>query len=75
MGRPAAQRRALQAPDPCPGAADIAASLVQQYDLDETFYVFDLGRVARLHQAWTACLPRVTPFYAGAPAAASPGCP
>lgn len=49
-----------------PGAAEVAAGVIAQHRLDDTFYVFDLSRVLRLHQAWTQLLPRVTPFYAGA---------
>ena len=32
--------------------------------LEETFYVIDLGMVARLHACFARALPRVTPFYA-----------
>eukprot|EP00951_Prasinocladus_malaysianus_P032274 scaffold313347_cov30-Prasinocladus_malaysianus.AAC.1 len=28
------------------------------------FYIYDLGLLARLHQAWCARMPRVSPFYA-----------
>ena len=44
--------------------ADFAAELVRQHNLDDTFYVFNLGLVAELHSGWADCLPRVTPFYA-----------
>ena len=37
---------------------------MRQHNLDETFYVFNLGLVAQLHRGWAECLPRVTPFYA-----------
>ncbi len=32
--------------------------------LDDTFYVIDLGLLARLHAHFVAAMPRVTPFYA-----------
>ncbi len=35
-----------------------------QQDIDDPFYVVDLGRVIELHQNWVAALPTVTPFYA-----------
>lgn len=37
---------------------------MRQHNLDDTFYVFNLGLVAELHKGWSDCLPRVTPFYA-----------
>ena len=50
-------------------AADAAldahiAGLVAARGLEDTFYVVDLGTVARLHAAWAAAMPRVQPFYA-----------
>ncbi|KAI8467512.1 MAG: ornithine decarboxylase 1 [Monoraphidium minutum] len=30
----------------------------------DTLYVYDLAQVARMHAAWVAALPRVTPYYA-----------
>ena len=32
--------------------------------LDDTFYVIDLGLLARLQAHFVAAMPRVTPFYA-----------
>ena len=43
----------------------MARGVIAQHCLDDTFYVLDLGRLQRLHQAWSQLLPRVTPFYAG----------
>lgn len=40
------------------------ASLIRTAQLEDTFYVMDLGIVAALHAGWTALLPRVRPFYA-----------
>lgn len=46
-------------------AVDVfAAGVIQRLELEDSFYVYDLGALARLHQAWTAAMPRVTPFYA-----------
>ena len=50
-------------------AADAAldahiAGLVAGRGLEDSFYVVDLGVVARLHTAWTLAMPRVQPFYA-----------
>ena len=50
-------------------AADAAldahiAGLVTARGLEDSFYVMDLGTVARLHAAWAAAMPRVQPFYA-----------
>ncbi len=33
-------------------------------DIDDSFYVVDLGRVLELHRDWVTALPTVTPFYA-----------
>lgn len=46
------------------GVAGAASSLIRAWGLADTFYVYDLGEVARLHAAWTAAMPRVAPFYA-----------
>ncbi len=50
-------------------AADAAldahiAGLVTARGLEDSFYVVDLGTVARLYAAWAAAMPRVQPFYA-----------
>ena len=39
-------------------------ALVTARSLDDTFYVIDLGVVARLYAGWIAAMPRVKPFYA-----------
>lgn len=39
-------------------------SLCAFLQLEDTFYVMDLGVVAALHAGWTSLLPRVRPFYA-----------
>jgi ornithine decarboxylase len=41
-----------------------AAGLIRAWGLSDTFYVYDLGEVARLHALWVAAMPRVAPFYA-----------
>jgi hypothetical protein len=33
-------------------------------ELEDTFYVVDLGMLHRLHAFFVAAMPRVTPFYA-----------
>lgn len=47
-----------------PCCADVAKEMIKRHSLDDTFYVFDLGLVARLHAAWCSHLPSVRPFYA-----------
>ena len=64
-----ATRLAMPAQPGAAAAADAVldahiADLVADRGLDDTFYVMDLGIVAQLHAAWTACMPRVQPFYA-----------
>ena len=44
--------------------ADVATDIVKRQGLEDTFYVFDLGMVALLHQGWCQAMPSVTPFYA-----------
>lgn len=47
------------------GQADaFAAGVINRLGLEDSFYVYDLGALARLHQTWTAAMPRVTPYYA-----------
>jgi hypothetical protein len=46
--------------------AEAASHFIAESDITETFYIYDLGEVARLHNTWTAAMPRVTPHYAGA---------
>jgi hypothetical protein len=46
------------------GLAGAASGLISSWGLADTFYVYDLGEVARLHGLWVAALPRVAPFYA-----------
>lgn len=33
-------------------------------DVEDPFYVVDLGRIVELHTEWTRALPSVRPFYA-----------
>ncbi len=40
------------------------ADKIQQQGLEDPVWVVDLGAVKRLHEAWTAAMPRVRPFYA-----------
>jgi hypothetical protein len=46
------------------GVMAAAAGLIRAWGLSDTFYVYDLGEVARLHALWVAAMPRVAPFYA-----------
>eukprot|EP00878_Enallax_costatus_P012216 GHUV01012759.1.p1 GENE.GHUV01012759.1~~GHUV01012759.1.p1 ORF type:complete len:257 (+),score=98.24 GHUV01012759.1:609-1379(+) len=46
------------------GIAQAALDAIAQDNLSDTFYVYDLGEVARLHKTWVSTMPRVTPFYA-----------
>lgn len=46
------------------GIADAALGAIAESGLADTFYIFDLGEVARLHATWVATMPRVAPFYA-----------
>ncbi|KAF6257868.1 pyridoxal-dependent decarboxylase [Scenedesmus sp. NREL 46B-D3] len=46
------------------GLAEAASHFIAESGTSETFYVYDLGEVARLHNTWRAALPRVAPHYA-----------
>lgn len=46
------------------GIADAALGAIAECAVCDTFYVYDLGEVARLHATWVATMPRVKPFYA-----------
>eukprot|EP00775_Hariotina_reticulata_P014259 gene14259-14409_t len=46
------------------GIADAALGVIAEAGVCDTFYVYDLGEVARLHATWVATMPRVKPFYA-----------
>lgn len=55
--------------------ADVAAAVRGQLKAHpsigmDTLYAYDLAQVARMHAAWVAALPRVTPYYGGFHAAA-----
>jgi hypothetical protein len=50
----------------CCTPAEAASHFIAESGISETFYIYDLGEVARLHNTWTAAMPRVTPHYAGA---------
>eukprot|EP00798_Chlamydomonas_sp_ICE-L_P029191 gene29191-31091_t len=41
-----------------------ASKLIEKHDLDDTFYLIDLGNVLRMFKAWRAAMPRIVPFYA-----------
>ena len=43
---------------------DYSSMLIRQMNLDDNFYVIDLGHCVRAVQAWRAAMPRVRPFYA-----------
>jgi hypothetical protein len=46
------------------GIADAALGVIGESGVCDTFYVYDLGEVARLHTTWVQTMPRVAPFYA-----------
>jgi hypothetical protein len=46
------------------GIADAALRVIGDSGVCDTFYVYDLGEVARLHATWVETMPRVAPFYA-----------
>ncbi|KAF6250432.1 pyridoxal-dependent decarboxylase [Scenedesmus sp. NREL 46B-D3] len=46
------------------GIADAALRVIGHSGVADTFYVYDLGEVARLHATWVETMPRVAPFYA-----------
>lgn len=46
------------------GIADAALRVIGDSGVADTFYVYDLGEVARLHATWVETMPRVAPFYA-----------
>jgi ornithine decarboxylase len=46
------------------GMSEQGLKFILEHDLDESFYVMDLGNVLRLLKAWRAAMPRVQPFYA-----------
>lgn len=46
------------------GIAQAALDAIEKDNLCDTFYVYDLGEVARLHHTWVSTMPRVAPFYA-----------
>lgn len=43
---------------------EFAQSMIEEHGLEDSFYVLDLGVVAKLYNGWKSALPRVTPFYA-----------
>lgn len=46
------------------GVKALAAKIIEERKLDDTFYFIDLGNVQRLYNAWHRALPRVQPYYA-----------
>mmetsp|Transcript_22729 Transcript_22729/g.40497 ORF Transcript_22729/g.40497 Transcript_22729/m.40497 type:complete len:549 (-) Transcript_22729:151-1797(-) len=49
------------------GMSDVAREIIAENENPDDmtlFYIYDLGMVARLYQAWVSAMPRVTPFYA-----------
>jgi hypothetical protein len=59
------QYGALQVASGSPaGIADAALGVIGESGVCDTFYVYDLGEVARLHATWVETMPRVAPFYA-----------
>lgn len=45
-------------------AAEAASHFIAETGIAETFYIYDLGEVARLYATWLAAMPRVQPHYA-----------
>ena len=43
---------------------NLASAYILDTSIDDSFYVFDLGAVQRLYDAWQTAMPRVRPFYA-----------
>lgn len=43
---------------------EMAQSIIENEDMNEPFYIHDLGIVVDLWQKWQGALPRVQPFYA-----------
>ena len=43
---------------------ELAQSYIASSDIDDSFYIMDLGNVQRLYDSWHTAMPRVTPFYA-----------
>jgi len=43
---------------------ELAAAYIAKEEIDDSFYIFDIGNVQRLYEAWHTAMPRVTPFYA-----------
>ena len=43
---------------------ELAAAYILETEVDDSFYIFDIGNVQRLYDAWHCAMPRVTPFYA-----------
>eukprot|EP00882_Tetradesmus_deserticola_P025169 GHRQ01027630.1.p1 GENE.GHRQ01027630.1~~GHRQ01027630.1.p1 ORF type:complete len:496 (+),score=214.96 GHRQ01027630.1:168-1490(+) len=59
------QYGALQVASGSPeGIAEAALAAIGESGVCDTFYVYDLGEVARLHTTWVQTMPRVAPFYA-----------
>lgn len=40
------------------------AKLVREHNLEDNFFVYDVGRLARSFACWNEAMPRVEPFYA-----------
>lgn len=46
------------------GIRDYAMAQIHKLNIDDTLYVYDLGKVVRMYNAWKSAMPRVQPFYA-----------
>jgi ornithine decarboxylase len=46
------------------GMTEEGLKSITGHELDDTFYVVDLGNTLRLLKAWRAAMPRIVPFYA-----------
>ncbi|KAJ1452429.1 pyridoxal-dependent decarboxylase [Pelagophyceae sp. CCMP2097] len=55
--------RQIQAGGPL-AITELATAYIAHEDVDDSFYIMDLGNVQRLYDAWHHAMPRVTPFYA-----------
>ncbi|ODM95404.1 Ornithine decarboxylase [Orchesella cincta] len=47
-----------------PDIKQLATDLIHNYNLEEPFFVCDIGQIIKKHEAWNLYMPRVRPFYA-----------
>jgi diaminopimelate decarboxylase len=46
------------------GLKALAAALIKNNDLDDSFYIYDVSNIQKLFEAWKTAMPRVIPYYA-----------